>query len=92
MLPCSVALAAGRRSNRKKKEVVAIETDAVVEATEEGAVVKATKKKRRAVAVSKVPVFGMPHSPSPQPCVTPLPSAPPASLPALLLVLLQPLS
>ena len=52
------ACIAGKRSNRKKKEVQAGEVDALVEATEEGATVQVTKKKSRAKAVNKGPVFG----------------------------------
>lgn len=50
----------GRRSNRKKKQVEAAETEALVEGTEEGALVTVTKKKSRAKAVSTGPVFEMP--------------------------------
>lgn len=50
---------AGRRSNRKKKQVEACKTEALVEGTDEGALVTVTKKKSRAKAVSTGPVFGI---------------------------------
>lgn len=49
---------AGRRSNRKTKQVEACKTEALVEGTDEGALVTVTKKKSRAKAVSTGPVFG----------------------------------
>ena len=49
---------AGRRSNRKKKQVEACKIEALVEGTDEGALVTVTKKRSRAKAVSTGPVFG----------------------------------
>ncbi|DBA81748.1 TPA: hypothetical protein ACH3X1_007483 [Trebouxia sp. C0004] len=50
----------GKRTNRKKKQVEVSETDALVEATDEGALVTVTKQKTQAKAGSKKPVFEMP--------------------------------
>ena len=49
---------AGKRQNRKKKIVEAAEMEAVVEGTDEGAILKVTTKKSRAKAESKFPPFG----------------------------------
>ena len=51
-------LAAGKRTNRKKKQVEVSETDALVEATDEDALVTVTRTKTQAKAVSNRPVFG----------------------------------
>ena len=57
IIHCEICTA-GKRSNKNKKEVQADEVEALVEATDEGANVTVTKKKSRAKAVNKGPVFG----------------------------------
>ncbi|KAA6425044.1 MAG: UV damage endonuclease [Trebouxia sp. A1-2] len=50
----------GKRTNRKKKQVEVSETDALVEATDEDALITVTRTKTQAKAVSNRPVFEMP--------------------------------